>query len=114
MTSLKDFLTNSTLEFVDNLSISISEDSDPIDLIISALRIYICGQSNVVHQRRNFNLRHQDEGEMFDAFLSDLLELAKTCEFCVVCQDSLIRDRIIIGLRDGDIIDKLLEETGNK
>jgi len=51
---------------------------------------------------------------MFDAFLSDLLELAKTCEFCVVCQDSLIRDRIIIGLRDGDIIDKLLEETGNK
>ena len=55
----------------------------------------------------------QDEDEMFDGFLRDLLELAKSCDFCSSCEDSLIRDRIIIGLKDAETIDKLLEEAGN-
>ena len=42
------------------------------------------------------------------------MELVKTCEFCTSCHDSLIRDRIVVGLRDADIIDKLLEEAGKK
>ena len=49
---------------------------------------------------------------MFDSFLQDLLELAKSCDFCSGCEDSLIRDRIIIGLKDADTIDKLLDEAG--
>ena len=49
---------------------------------------------------------------MFDSFLQDLLELAKSCDFCSECEDSLIRDRIIIGLKDADTIDKLLDEAG--
>ena len=51
---------------------------------------------------------------MFDAFLRDLLELAKSCNFCSSCEDSLVRDRIIIGLKDAETIDKLLEEAGKK
>ena len=50
---------------------------------------------------------------MFDTFLVDLLVLAKSCEFCEGCRDSLIRDRIIIGLKDNDTINKLIKQSGN-
>ena len=50
---------------------------------------------------------------MFDTFLEDLLQLAKSCDFCSGCEESLIRDRIIIGLKDADTIDKLLDEAGS-
>ena len=49
---------------------------------------------------------------MFDNFVSDLIELSKTCEFCLGCRDSIIRDRIVVGLRDAETIDKLLEQAG--
>ena len=55
----------------------------------------------------------KEDGEMFDEYLTDLLEMAKTCDFCSSCQDSLVRDRIVVGLRDFEMIDKLLEEAGS-
>ena len=41
----------------------------------------------------------QQPGECFDDFLADLRKLVRTCEFGEL-RDSLIRDRIVIGIRD--------------
>jgi hypothetical protein len=59
LASLRTFLSDATLEFIDNLSMS--PESDLIDSIMSALKGFFCGGSrpNVVRQRRNFNLRQQ-------------------------------------------------------
>ena len=58
---------------------------------------------------RNFNLwRQQPVGETFDEFLTDLKELVKTFNHCDTCRDSLVQDWIIVGLRDGDIVEKVL------
>jgi hypothetical protein len=54
----------------------------------------------------------QEDHEVFDTFLVDLLVMAKSCEFCEGCRDSLIRDRIIIGLNDNETINKLLKRPG--
>ena len=66
---------------------------------------------NVIIERRNFHNRIQQKGESFDDFLTDLRELSKTCSFCEVadCLEQRLRDRIIMGLRYGDI-QKLLAE----
>ena len=45
---------------------------------------------------------------MFDDFLTSLKELAKTCDFCEGCQYSLLRDRIVTGIRNADVVKKLL------
>ena len=55
----------------------------------------------------------QEDHEVFDTFLVDLLVMAKSCEFCEGCRDSLIRDRIIIGLNDNETINKLLKRPGS-
>ena len=36
-----------------------------------------------------------------------LRELSNTCGFCDKCRESIIRDRIVIGLRDPEVIKKL-------
>ena len=55
----------------------------------------------------------QEEGEVFEAFLNDLMELSKGCEFCLECRDGLIRDRIVVGIRDVETLDKLLMQAGS-
>ena len=57
-------------------------------------------------------VNQQEDHEVFDTFLVDLLVMAKNCEFCEGCRDSLIRDRIIIGLKDNETINKLLKRPG--
>ena len=56
----------------------------------------------------NLRQRTQGVGESFDDFLVSLRELTKTCNFCSNdCLQKALRDQIIEGLRDGDIIEEL-------
>ena len=49
----------------------------------------------------------QQPGELFDDFLTSLKDLASSCGFCDDCRDSLIRDRVVVGLRDGATIQRM-------
>ena len=71
----------------------------------------MAGQINETIERRNLRQRKQLSGEAFDDFLVSLRELAKTCNFCSNdCLQKAIRDQIIEGLQDGEIIQELLQE----
>lgn len=61
--------------------------------------VYTAKKRSAVYERAQFNKRHQRPGESAAAFVMDLRILAKSCEFGDPT-DSLIRDRIITGLRD--------------
>jgi hypothetical protein len=62
------------------------------------------------YERFIFNRRDQLEGESFDSFLAALRTLVKTCNFCDNCIDSLLRDRIILGIKDPQAQKNLLKE----
>ena len=53
---------------------------------------------------KKFNERVQAQGESFDDFLTSLKELVRSCKFCNECRDSLIRDRVIMGLRSAETV----------
>ena len=75
-----------------------------------AIEHYVQGQINESVERRNFRRRVQ-QGETFDDFLVSIRELAKTCSFCSEeCTQKNLRDQIIAGLLDGDIVEDLLKE----
>ena len=46
--------------------------------------------------------------EAVDSFVAELRNLAKTCNFCDCLQDSLIRDRIVRGIKNEQTTKKLL------
>ena len=47
-----------------------------------------------------FDSRSQKEVESIDHFVSSLRKVAKSCNFCSGLQDSLLRDRIVLGLKE--------------
>ena len=55
------------------------------------------------------NCRVQHDGETVDGFVTSLKTLADTCEFGEL-KDSLIRDRIILGIRDTGLKQRLLRD----
>jgi len=59
----------------------------------------ITGEINKTMERFNFNKRNQTMDENVDSYVTCLRTLAKTCNFCNTCGDSLICDRIIMGIR---------------
>ena len=62
--------------------------------------------------RLKFNQRSQEVGESFDAYLTGLQNLAESCNFCTCpnMSDSLLRDHIVLGIRNEDACKRLLQE----
>ena len=61
---------------------------------------------NVIFERAKFNSRIQREGESVDSFITDLYGLARYCNFGA-WKDELIRDPIVVGLRNRDLSERL-------
>ena len=60
------------------------------------------------HERYILNSRDQKEGEAIDTYVGELRTLAQSCNFCACLHDTLIRDRMDLGIRDGGTRKRLL------
>ena len=60
---------------------------------------YFSPKKNTIFERFKFNSRVQQTDESVDTFITALHTLAESCEYNTL-KDSLIRDRIVIGVRD--------------
>ena len=54
---------------------------------------------NVTYESYVFHQRIEQPGESVEDFVTDLRKLAKSCAFEQL-EDSLIRDRLVVGIRD--------------
>ena len=84
------------------------DDRQDVGKIIDAFEKHCIGEANITYERYLFHQRVQQPGECFDDFLADLRKLVRTCEFGEL-KDSLIRDRIVIGIRDEPTRRRLLQ-----
>ena len=84
------------------------DDDQDIEKIIDAFEKHCVGEVNITYERYNFNQRKQEIGESFDVFLSDLRRLARSCDYGDV-EESIIRDRIVVGIREDATRRKLLQ-----
>ena len=72
------------------------------DTVIEKFTSHFIKKRNVLYERARFNMRRQEEGESVDAFVTDLYSLAEHCGFKDL-HDQLIRDRIVVGVRDAKL-----------
>ena len=98
------------LEIYDGLPFGNEEEKRDIDKVIELLDVYFIGETNEIYEAYLFNQRVQEVGESFDVFLTALRSLAKTCNFGTM-QDRMIRDRVVVGIRDNATRKKLLAEN---
>ena len=96
------------LEVYDTFTFTETEQ-DKIELLIQKFEGYCTPRKNTTYERYVFNTCIQN-GRTLDAFLLDLRNKAKTCEFGTL-QDSLIKDRIVCGIDDKSIRERLLRDN---
>lgn len=80
-----------------------------IAVIKDRFKGYFTPKSNTTYERYTFNKMMQVEGESFDEFLTKLKSQSGKCQFANL-HDSLLTDKIIIGLRNDKVRERLLSE----
>lgn len=78
--------------------------------VVEAYENFCIPRKNVVYERFLFYSRNQKDGETFDSFLVDIKKLSKTCEFADN-KDDMIRDRIVLGIADKGLQEKMLKNN---
>ena len=107
---LRYTFSDETRNIYEALSLSEGDGKDP-EKIIEHLETFARGIINETLERHSFNCRKQEEGERFDEFLTEVKLRAKNCNFCATCYPGLLRDRIVGGIRDDHMRQKLLSDS---
>ena len=81
-------------------------DKKKYKTVLAKLDKYFIPRRNVIFERAKFNQRQQMEAETVDNFITDLYNLAEYCEYGAL-RDEMIRDRLVVGLRDLKVSEKL-------
>ena len=76
------------------------EDKRNLNAIIAAFDSYAIRETNETFEHYLFNKREQQEGKSIDQDAAELRILAQLCNFCNCLHDSLIHDRIVLGIKD--------------
>lgn len=83
--------------------------------LVDLFENYFAPKKNIALERNTFLSRRQKGDESLESFLTDLKNLASTCELGTL-KDSLVRDLFILGLLEENthIKERLLQEGGDK
>uniref|UniRef100_A0A8C4RHI8 Gypsy retrotransposon integrase-like protein 1 n=1 Tax=Erpetoichthys calabaricus TaxID=27687 RepID=A0A8C4RHI8_ERPCA len=80
-----------------------------LDVILDKFERYCIPKRNVTFERHKFFTCIQKQGETIDQYVTELRTRSKTCEFGELTE-SLIKDRIVCGIPDNALRERLLRE----
>ena len=83
------------------------EDKVKMDKVLEHFEQYCEPRKNTIYERYLFFSRGQESGEPIDKYATVLRNMADSCEFQDL-KDSLIRDRIVFGIADNNVRERLL------
>ena len=86
------------------------EESMTFDVVIQKFEDYFTPKKNITYQRYRFFSYNQNDGQSIDSYATELRTRADHCHFGDL-KDSLIRDKIVIGIRDSKTQERLLRES---
>lgn len=87
-----------------------ADPRNDFDGVLAKFDEHFIPKRNVIHERAKFYGRKQQVGESVEEFLRSLHQLAATCEFADK-EEEAIRDRLVIGLHDTEVSQKLQLEA---
>lgn len=92
------------------MSFGPGESNASLEDVIKKFDSFTTGEINETYERYLFNKRDQEPGENIDCYVTALRTMSKNCNFCNCLEESLIRDRIILGITDQHVRKRLLQE----
>lgn len=75
------------------------DEAKKFSIVMDRFEKYFIPRRNVIYERARFNTRVQEEGESAEDFATALHALSQHCEYGSL-QEQLVRDRLVVGIRD--------------
>ena len=88
-----------------------AEENNKIRVYMDKFNEHVQPSANPIFGRFIFHKRNQNEGETVEGYTTELKLLALDCEFGDTADD-MIRDRLVFGVKNDRIREKLLSEGG--
>ena len=98
------------MKILQGMDFASEDDRTKLDIVLNKFQELCLGETNETYERFVFNSRQKKENETVDQYVTALRTLAQTCNFCTCLRDSLIRDRLVIGINDSATQKKLLQD----
>ena len=85
-------------------------DQNKIQPVLQKFAAYCQPLKNVPFERYKFYSRMQESGESYDHYRTALRQLAERCEFESITPNQILRDKLVFGIRDSKVRERLLRE----
>lgn len=86
-------------------------DQNNIVPVLKKFAEYCQPRKYVPFERYRLNRRTQEVGESHDQYRTALRKLAEGCDFDTITPDEMLGDRLIFGIRDSKVRERLLRES---
>ena len=86
-------------------------DDAKIRPVLTKFEEYCQPRKNVPFERYRFNRRSQEPGETYDQYRTALRKLGESCDFQSITPDEILRDRLIFGISDSKVRERLLRAS---
>ena len=96
------------LDIFDGFKFRNEADKQNLPIVIQKFEEFCIGKTNEVYESYKFHLRKQEQDESIEAYVASLRQLARTCNFGTT-EDRMIRDRVVVGVKEDRLREKLLE-----
>ena len=103
--SFRSILGRDAQRILQHIPFATAAEREDLPSVINALESHFMPRRNEVFERYIFNTAVQEPGETIDDYVTRLRRLAVSCKFsatsdCLSYEDSMIRDRLILGTSD--------------
>jgi len=86
-------------------------DNAKVEPVLAKFEEYCQPRKNIPFERYRFNRRSQEPGETYDQYRTALRKLGENCDFQAITPDEILRDRLVFGIRDSKVRERLLQES---
>jgi len=87
----------------------VDDEQNKLAAVLTRFEEYCQPKKNILYERFQFWNSTQEVGENIDSFVTRLRQKAKSCEFGLQ-EDSMLRDRVVLGCPDARLQERLLRE----
>ena len=84
------------------------EDQNDIELVLQKFDQFCAPRTQVIYECYRFNNRNQEPGENITSYLTELRTIARNCTHDTIMPDEILRDRLVLGIRDDHVCERLL------
>lgn len=111
--TLLNLMGDEAVDIHDTFSYSEGEDENKFDIVLAKFDKYCQPRKNVIFDRFKFFSRSQEPNETVDKYVTELKKLANPCDFGDQLEN-LIRDRLVLGIADKNVQERLLRDADLK